>query len=162
MTDAAAAGTELVLDVFRINGLFLAAGDDLAIAEGLTSARWQVLGAIALAHAPLPVPQIARRMGLTRQSVQASVNRLVADEMLAAEPNADHARSPLFGLTERGAAAYERLTIAQQDWIATLTADLPAADLQAASRVLRTLSARLTGTTATPQPHHHANRRTTT
>lgn len=162
MTEAASAGTELVLDVFRINGLILASGDCLADAEGLTSARWQVLGAIALAHEPLPVPHIARQMGLTRQSVQASVNRLVADGMLAAEPNAEHARSPLFDLTDHGAAAYERLAAAQQDWIGGLTTDLAAAELQAASRVLRTLSARLTSATATHEQTHDPTRKATT
>lgn len=143
MTDPGADGTELVLDVFRVNGLLLAAGDLLAAAEGLTSARWQVLGAVALAGEPSPVPRIARRMGLTRQSVQVSVNRLVDDGLLAAEPNAGHARSPLFGLTDRGAASYARLRAVQQDWIDGLTADIPVAELQAASRVLQTLSTRL-------------------
>src|SRR2546428_83660 len=62
--------TDVVLQTFRANGLFLAAGDLLAAEEGLTAARWQVLGAIALAGRPLTVPQIARRMGLTRQAGQ--------------------------------------------------------------------------------------------
>ena len=92
-------------------------------------------------------------MGLTRQSVQASVNRLVDDGMLASEPNADHSRSPLFRLTERGAASYDRLVYAQREWIDVLTADVPVAELQVASRVLRTLSQRLTtGTTRENTP----------
>jgi DNA-binding MarR family transcriptional regulator len=142
------AGTELVLDVFRVNGLLLAAGDQLTADEGLTAARWQVLGAIALAREALTVPRIARRMGLTRQSVQSSVNRLIDDGMLASEPNADHSRSPLVRLTERGAASYGRLAGAQRNWIDALVADVPVAELRVASRVLRTLSERLTtGTT---------------
>ena len=72
--------TEVVLATFRANGLLLAAGDELAGTQGLTSARWQVLGAITLADMPLSVPHIARRMGLTRQSVHVTVNRLV-DEL---------------------------------------------------------------------------------
>ena len=40
--------TDLVLDVFRLNGALLASGDTLVKDLGLTSARWQVLGAIAL------------------------------------------------------------------------------------------------------------------
>jgi DNA-binding MarR family transcriptional regulator len=55
----------------------LEAGDVLSAGEGLTSARWQVLGAIVLADRPPTVPQIARRMGLTRQGVHATVRRLV-------------------------------------------------------------------------------------
>ena len=162
MTDAAGPGTALVLEVFRLNGLVLTAGDQLAAAEGLTSARWQVLGAITLAQEPLSVPRIARRMGLTRQSVQASVNRLVDDGMLVAEPNADHARSPLFDLTDRGVAAYGRLAGAQRDWIGDLTAELPAADLLSASRVLSILSGRLTSRAATQDKAPHPTRRVTT
>ncbi|HEY0813488.1 MAG TPA: MarR family transcriptional regulator [Pseudonocardia sp.] len=144
MSVAVVAGTDLVLDVFRINGLLLAAGDQLTASQGLTAARWQVLGAIALAGEPLSVPRVARRMGLTRQSVQASVNRLVDDGLLAAQPNADHARSPLFRLTDSGTASYKSLQAAQQEWIDGLTTDIPLAELQAASRVLRTLASRLT------------------
>jgi hypothetical protein len=41
--------TQLILDTFRANGLLLAAGDELTAPKGLTAARWQVLGALALA-----------------------------------------------------------------------------------------------------------------
>ncbi len=71
------AATDVFCATFRAKTLLLEAGDRLGAPEGLTSARWQVLGAIALAERPLTVPQIARRMGLTRQSVHAIVQRLV-------------------------------------------------------------------------------------
>ena len=64
----------LILDVFRLNGDLLAAGDILVGDLGLSSARWQVLGAIALSPVPLPVAHIARNMGLTRQAVQRVVD----------------------------------------------------------------------------------------
>src|ERR687897_1744563 len=105
-TPAGEAATEVILSTFRANGLLVASGDLLSADEGLTSARWQVLGAIALAERPLTVPQIARRMGLTRQSVHASVNRLVRDGLLQLRPNADHRRSQLVGLTEEGRSTY--------------------------------------------------------
>src|SRR5260370_29413501 len=88
------AATEVVLETFRVNGLLLAAGSRLAARERLTPARWQVLGAVALAGRPLTVPQIARRMGLTRQAVQASVNRLLAEALVEARGNLDHRRAP--------------------------------------------------------------------
>jgi len=89
------AATAVVLEIFRVNGLVLADGNRLAVAEGLTAARWQVLGAVALAGRPLTVPQIARRMGLTRQAVQESVNRLLAEALVEARDNLDHrARQP--------------------------------------------------------------------
>jgi DNA-binding MarR family transcriptional regulator len=133
----------LVLSTFRANGLFLAAGDLLAAEEGLTSARWQVLGALALAGRPLTVPQIARRMGLTRQSVQASVNRLLGDGLVDTAENPDHRRSPLIRLTDSGSATYAAVQRRQVRWINELAAGMQVAELSTATRVLRQLGNRL-------------------
>ncbi len=133
----------MVLRTFRANGLFLAAGDLLAAGQGLTSARWQVLGAVALDGRPLTVPQIARRMGLTRQSVQASVNRLLSDGLVETDENPDHRRSPLIRLTELGAARYAGLQRRQVRWINELAAGLKVSELTTAARVLEELCNRL-------------------
>ncbi len=137
------AATEVVLRTFRANGLFLAAGDLIAAEEGLTSARWQVLGALALASQPLTVPQIARRMGLTRQSVQASVNRLIVDALVETERNPDHRRSPLIRLTELGTQKFEAMQRRQAVWINELAAGLKVSQLSTTARVLQELSDKL-------------------
>ncbi len=142
-TAAGDAATDVVLRTFRANGLFLAAGDLLAAEEGLTSARWQVLGALALSDRPLTVPQIARRMGLTRQSVQASVNRLRGDALIETDENPDHRRSPLIRLTELGRAKYAGLQRRQVRWVDALAAGLKVSDLETTARVLEELSDRL-------------------
>jgi DNA-binding MarR family transcriptional regulator len=146
MTQRTAAGdaaTEVVLRTFRANGLLLAAGDLLAAEEGLTSARWQVLGAVTLAGRPLTVPQIARRMGLTRQSVQASVDRLRGEALVEAGENPDHRRSPLIRLTELGSKRYAAVQRRQARWINELAAGLEVSELSTAARVLGELSDRL-------------------
>jgi DNA-binding MarR family transcriptional regulator len=125
------------------NGRFLAAGGLLAAEEGLTSARWQVLGAMALSGRRLTVPQIARRMGLTRQSVQASVNRLRGDAVVKAAENPDHRRSPLIQLTELGRKKYAALQRRQITWVNELGAGLKVSDLATTARVLAELSDRL-------------------
>ena len=145
-TELGQKATEVVLAVFRANGLLLAAGDSLSAPLGLTSARWQVLGAIALSESPLTVPQISRRMGLTRQSVHATVNRLVADGLVELVPNADHRRSSLVQLTESGRERYAAIDAEQAVWINGLTKGLGARDLETTARVLEELSNRL-GTT---------------
>jgi DNA-binding MarR family transcriptional regulator len=137
------AATRLILSAFRANGLLLAVGDRVAGEESLTSARWQVLGAIALADRPLTVPQIARRMGLTRQSVHATVKHLVSDGLLAFAPNADHQRSQLVRLTERGHAAYSALDGRQAEWVNRLAAGIDRHELDTAARVLDELCRRL-------------------
>jgi DNA-binding MarR family transcriptional regulator len=142
-TPTGEAATELILSAFRANGLLLDAGDQLSADQGLTSARWQVLGAIALAERPLTVPQIARRMGLTRQSVHASVNRLVRDGFAELGHNADHRRSPLVSLTKQGSAKYEALDAKQGAWIDRLARGIARADIETSVRVLDELCRRL-------------------
>ena len=75
--------TALILEVFRFNGRLLVAGDRLVAELGLTSARWQVMGAIALSPQPEPVARLARSMGLNRQGVQRIVNELAAEGPVA-------------------------------------------------------------------------------
>jgi DNA-binding MarR family transcriptional regulator len=142
-TPAGAAATEVILAVFRANGLLLSSGDQLSAGEDLTSARWQVLGAIALADRPLTVPQIARRMGLTRQSVHATVKRLTADGLVELVPNADHRRSRLVRMTELGERRYAAIDRRQIAWANGLAHGIRRADLETAARVLGELSERL-------------------
>ena len=135
--------TEVILTTFRANGLLLATGDELSAVAGLTAARWQVLGALALAERPLTVPQIARRMGLTRQSVHATVGRLVAAGLVELAPNADHRRSQLVAMTQAGREAYQALDRRQAAWVSELAAGLERHELETTARVLGTLCRRL-------------------
>ncbi len=137
------AATAVVLRTFRANGVFVAAGDLIAAVEGLTSARWQALGAAALAERPLTVPQIARRMGLTRQSVQATVNQLQREGLAEAGENPDHRRSPLIRLTRLGGERYAALHRHQVAWVNDLAAGLRVDELETTARVLQELINRL-------------------
>jgi DNA-binding MarR family transcriptional regulator len=142
-TRAGEAATRVILSTFRANGLLLSAGDELTAREGLTAARWQVLGAVELAERPLTVPQIARRMGLARQSVHATVRNLVDDGLLDFVANADHRRSPLLTVTARGKAVYRAVDALQTEWVNELAAGIDEADLAVAARVLDALCMRL-------------------
>ena len=137
------AASRVILSTFRANGLLLAAGDVLSGHHGLTAARWQVLGALAFAKTPLTVPQIARRMGLTRQTVHATVKRLHRDRLVEFAPNADHRRSQLVHLTKRGAAKFSAIDERQAAWVNQLANGLNRSDLDTAARVLDELSTRL-------------------
>lgn len=143
MIDAPMALTDLILDVFRLNGALLAAGDALVGDLGLTSARWQVLGAAAMAPVPLPVASLARTMGLSRQGVQRLVGEMVADGLLALAPNPHHRRAPLVRLTPAGEAAHATAMARQRDWAAALARGVPAAAIREADALLRLLRHRL-------------------
>jgi DNA-binding MarR family transcriptional regulator len=137
--------TALVLEVFRLNGRIIASGDALVGRIGLTSARWQVLGAIALQAGPVPVVRIADAMGLARQSVQRTVDALAEEGLVVFRANPHHRRAKLVALTAKGSALYRSAMRLQRPWAARLAAGIDANALHAASSVLRKLRARLDG-----------------
>ena len=112
--------TSLVLETFRLNGRILSSGDTLVADLGLTSARWQVLGAIALSPTPLPVAHIARNMGLTRQAVQRLVNEMEHEGFVRFAPNPHHQRAKLALLTSRGRIAFDSAMKRQGPWASDL------------------------------------------
>lgn len=133
----------LVIEVFRLNGDLIEAGDALVQDLGLTSARWQVLGAIALSPVPLPVAHIARNMGLARQSVQRIVDDMRTDGLVRLEPNPHHRRAPLAAMTQRGEAAYAQAMARKDLWADVLTKDLSPDAIEAAATLLRSLQKRI-------------------
>lgn len=135
--------TELVLETFRLNGRLLQAGDALVADIGLSSARWQVLGAITLSPVALPVAHIARNMGLSRQAVQRLVREMATDGLLQFAPNPHHRRAQLVHLTAHGKATYAAAMKRQVPWADRLAAGLTAKELAAAGAVLRRLRQRL-------------------
>jgi DNA-binding MarR family transcriptional regulator len=142
-TPAGEAVTELILEVFRLNGRLLVAGDRLVSRLGLTSARWQVLGAVALAEGAEPVAWLARSMGLNRQGVQRIVNELVAEGYVALEPNPHHRRASLVVLTAKGRAAVAAADRRQTPWVNALAKGMGAEDIAAAKQTVAALRSRL-------------------
>ena len=135
--------TGLILEVFRLNGSLIAAGDRLVADLGLTSARWQVLGAIALAPAPEPVARLARAMGLHRQGVQRIVNELDAEGIVALDDNPHHRRARLVRLTSKGEALYREAGRRQRPWARALGKGLDPKAIVAGHALLTSLRDRL-------------------
>ena len=135
--------TDLVLEVFRLNGDLIAMGDALVADLHLSSARWQVMGAIALAEMPLPIAQIARNMGLTRQAVQRVANELEAEGFVRFAPNPDHQRAKLVLLTAKGQAAYASAMRRWQTKAKSLGNGMSERSLKQALVLLRQMRARL-------------------
>ncbi len=142
-TPAAEALTELMLEVFRVNGGLLGAGDRLTAEAGQTSSRWQVLG--ALRHGPSTVAGIAREMGLARQSVQRTADLLAREGLVEYAENPAHRRAKLVRLTAAGDATLAAISARQVVWANALAQALAVDEprLRAASAVLRDLRVEL-------------------
>jgi DNA-binding MarR family transcriptional regulator len=130
-----AAFSELVIEVFRINGLALAAGNALAAPAGLTSARWQILGVVD--HAPASVSDVARTMGLTRQGVQQTADAMALDGFVTWAPNPHHQRAKLVTITPKGTKALRAVERRQAAWADRLGKRLGAHALARAITVLQ-------------------------
>ena len=130
---------DLVLSLFRLNGLLIAEGDDMTEALGLTSARWKVIGVIALSNSGLTVPGIARVLGQSRQAVQRITDVMATDGLLSYQSNPKHKRSVLVLLTEEGKTAYKDLRDVQDPWAIDNTEDIPIEELDVGLRLVRRL-----------------------
>ena len=155
-TRAGAAFTALLLETFRCNGLLLAAGDRLTKPLGLTSSRWQVLGAIA--EQPRTVAQIARQMGLARQNVQRLADLLTEDGIVEYTENPDHRRSKLVRLTASGRKTLAALTRRQETWANRIAAGVPAVEIDHAVRTLQKLRASLSADRVAAKPPRSGQR----
>lgn len=134
---------DLVLSVFRLNGLLQAEGDRMAGELGLTSARWKVIGVIALAPGGVTVPSIARTLGQSRQAVQRITDVMRDDDLIHYTDNPRHKRSPLVVLTEQGLQVYNALRAVQDPWAIEHTEDISVEELQSALRLVQRLIARM-------------------
>lgn len=132
--------TAIALSVFRLNGQLIEWGDHFSLQHGLTSARWQVLGAISLAAEDPTIPQIAAAMGVTRQGVLKQINLLVEEKLVEPLPNPTHKRAQLYALTKKGQAVYQALEQRWQKHVRDMSGEFSVADLDAAIRVLSTMS----------------------
>jgi DNA-binding MarR family transcriptional regulator len=144
-TSAGTAVTDLILDLFRLNSRMLTAGDRLVAGLGLTSARWQILGAIVEARLPQPVSWLARDLGGNRQNVQRIVNDLRNEGLVELKPNPHHRRAQLVVLTDEGKRVFEAAMNLQAPWANRLANGLSVKDIETVHRVVNALRNKLEG-----------------
>ncbi|MCF6126193.1 MarR family transcriptional regulator [Mesorhizobium sp. M7A.F.Ca.CA.001.07.2.1] len=144
-TPAGNALTDLILDLFRLNSRMLTSGDRLVADLGLTSARWQVLGAVVTAERPQPVAWLARDLGASRQNVQRIVNDLHREGLVAFEANPHHQRAQLVVLTDKGRQTFDAAMHLQAPWIENLADGLLVEDINTTHRVMTALRKKLEG-----------------
>jgi DNA-binding MarR family transcriptional regulator len=127
--------SEMLLITFRLNGAFLAAGDEVSAPAGLTAARWQVLG--TLMWGDMTVSGIAREMGLSRQAVQRIANILADEQMIAFIDNPADKRAKLATATDAGHAAIASLSERQYHWSNTVADGIDTGEIERAVETMR-------------------------
>jgi DNA-binding MarR family transcriptional regulator len=141
---------EVLLALFQLHGRVLQAADVMSDEFDLTGARWQVMKVVA--RQPLTASQIARRLGLQRQSVQRSVDSVREQGLVEVQPNVDHRRAGLIALSHEGKRVLAALEQRQQAWLARCLRGLTRAELDKLGRSLADLASRVERATARIQP----------
>lgn len=124
--------------MIRLEAHFTRAGDAIAATGGQTLARWLVLETVA--GKPETVANVARRLGLTRQSVQRVADLLKADGLTEFADNPVHQRSKLVRITGRGHRTLETIQAAQRRWSNTVGEQIGETDLRHAARAVDRLT----------------------
>jgi DNA-binding MarR family transcriptional regulator len=125
--------------VFRLNGQFVSVGEELARPAGMTASWWLVLGTVL--SEPRTVSDIARDVGVTRQSVQRTADLLVSRGLAEYRPNPAHRRAKLLAPREPGRAAIRRIGPAHRWYAKVLIREIGAEEAEHMLVVLRALSA---------------------
>jgi DNA-binding MarR family transcriptional regulator len=97
----------IVENLIHLWSAFRKRGDLWARSVGLSYNQWQVMEAAA--RGAKTVPQLARRMGLARQTVQRTADQLVKKQLTSYQKNPDHLRSPHVMITEKGQDALDHV-----------------------------------------------------
>ena len=134
---------EVLLEVCRLNGRLLAEGDRLVQPFGLTGARWKVLGVISFSRQPLTVPQIGRRVGLSRQNVQRLADVMQHEGFIEYQENPDHKRAKLIYLTKKGQQQCAAIMQVHIPWANRCVEGTKRVDLDRALNVIRKLIGQL-------------------
>jgi DNA-binding MarR family transcriptional regulator len=131
----------LAAESYAVGAAFRRHGDAFAVPTGQSQARWQVLRQASTGT--FTVPQIARRLGVSRQNVQRIANALVAEELAQCRDNPDHKSSPHLVLTAAGRAVLQKLSTRARDYRALLARNCGDLDLATLLEQLKVLSAAL-------------------
>ena len=114
----------LISAVSQAHSEFIYSAEVVASENDLTPARWQVIQAAALK--PATVSDIARALGLTRQSVQRVADDAVKLGLATYRSNPKHSRASLLAPTKKGRAAVEATQAAQAKWVAAVASRISA------------------------------------
>ena len=130
---------QFLLDMLQLDGALRSHADGMTAMHGQTPARWKVLTAAGCDVRT--VPQIARRMGLTRQAVQRIANQLVDDGLATFVENPDHRGSPILRLTDEGTAVDDAISDRHARWSNRVARKLDERRMKAALEAIHDLLA---------------------
>lgn len=150
--------TQFALSIFNLNGWIVQAGDAISQAIGQSSARWQVLGSV---YEPQTVAEIARRLGLARQSVQRVADVLEKEGLVFSMDYPTDRRTKLLSLTPQGFEVLSEIYARQVVWSQRVMTKLNSEQLVAVTAALQDIGHVLETEVANPKKGRRKKTNTT-
>ncbi|HEX5510917.1 MAG TPA: MarR family transcriptional regulator [Actinomycetales bacterium] len=142
MPDRGELAYEVLRSVHPLN-MFSARAVSKALSDKDITMAMRAVMEIVVDNGPRTVPQMARTLGVARQSVQRLVDEAVSLGYLATVDNPEHRRSRLVALTDSGRNAFEDLHAVELTNLRAMTDDLDQTELEITARTLATLAERI-------------------
>ena len=114
-------------------------GENVTKPLGQSSARWQILGRAG--YARQTVSQMAREMGLARQSVQRVADALERDGLIILETIPSDKRTALVTLTTAGQKVLTEIYKRNGEWAKRISQRIPAHEFEKATELLTHIAA---------------------
>jgi DNA-binding MarR family transcriptional regulator len=133
---------DLIVNVRRTFRQLAGISDGMLEPRGLTASLRAILEFLA-EEGPSPVPKMASAKSMTRQSVQALVDRLEGLALVVSLPNPEHKRSVLISLTDKGAATFREILAEEGELLVKICDGWPDGALAQANRTLRDFQTKL-------------------
>ncbi|WP_051012442.1 MarR family winged helix-turn-helix transcriptional regulator [Desulfobacula toluolica] len=128
----------LFLEVFALHDVLFGIMDKVHEQAGLATSQHKVI--LVLTHTgPVTVPDIADRLGVSRQFVQTVCNQLSSRGFLQFIDNPRHKRSKLAVLTDPGRTAFQAAQQKENEIIERALPDLDPEKTAQACRLLKTI-----------------------
>lgn len=137
-------GRKLVGELLRASARLEVSRNALLSGFDMTGPRLRLMKTIRRRRRePRTVSQLAREMGVSRQTLRETVRDLVAAGFVNLERNAFHRKAPIAVLTPAGEACLDQLLLVEQRWIADITRGFDEKTLAQTEWVVRCLRERL-------------------
>ncbi len=133
----------LTTAIERFANLLARARTYVAAQYGLTMPGWRMLRLVEQMESSANLSELARRLHVRRPSATETAHRLRDAEHVLVEPEPHDRRGRLLVLLKGGEECLEDADAAIEELLLEMTNDIPAADLDSASRMLDRMAARL-------------------
>ncbi|MEQ8860977.1 MAG: helix-turn-helix domain-containing protein [Pseudomonadales bacterium] len=130
--------SELVLEIRTFYNMLVERGEDLHAGSGVTLGMRAVLEVLDLRGA-MTVPDLARDRRVTRQRIQALVNELLENKLVARRDNPASRRSPLIEVAAAGRRTLAAMQARELRLFRDAGLDVNATDLRRLTRRLQSL-----------------------